>query len=364
MASVSLSGVHKRFGDTHVVRGVDLDIADGEFLVLVGSSGCGKSTLLRMLAGLEQPSSGSIAIGGRVVNDVAPRDRDIAMVFQSYALYPHMTVRENMGFGLKVRGAAAPEIDAAVADAARVLDIVHLLDRKPKEMSGGQRQRVAMGRALVRKPKVFLFDEPLSNLDASLRGQMRVELKRLHAKLGVTTVYVTHDQVEAMTLADRIALLDKGVVQQVGTPAELYDWPANRFTARFLGSPGMNFVEAELRDGRVFAPGVDVPVVAELLAEGTTDGPVWIGVRPHDLRLEVGGAAGAIEAEVDVLEPMGWETHAHLRVGDARWTARFDAADAASLTPRGRVRCSVAPRSARLFARDDERALYRAPGPT
>ncbi len=362
MSSVTLRSVEKSFGDTHVVRGIDLEIGDGEFLVLVGPSGCGKSTLLRMLAGLEKPTSGEIAIGDRVVNDVAPRDRDIAMVFQSYALYPHMTVRQNMGFGLKVRGTAPSEIDAAVTEAARILDITHLLDRFPKQMSGGQRQRVAMGRALVRRPQVFLFDEPLSNLDAALRAQMRVELKQLHQRLGVTTVYVTHDQVEAMTLADRIALMHRGLMQQVGPPRELYDWPANRYTASFLGSPGMNFLDATVVGDVVRGKGVALRVEPEILAGPLVDGPVVVGVRPHDIhRRPPVSEPGTIAGTVLVLEPMGWETHVHVDVGGATWVARFDAEDAATLEPGDGVTLYVDPAAVRAFDSSSGDALCRRP---
>ena len=359
MAAVNLSELTKSFGDVRVVRGVDLEIRDGEFLVLVGSSGCGKSTLLRMLAGLEEPTTGQIRIGDRVVNSVAPRDRDIAMVFQSYALYPHMTVRENMAFGLKVRGESPDRIDAAVRDAAATLGIEHLLDRKPAAMSGGQRQRVAMGRALVRRPQVFLFDEPLSNLDAGLRAKMRVELKRLHGELGVTTVYVTHDQVEAMTLADRIALLDKGVLQQVGTPAELYDWPANEYTAAFLGNPGMNFLDGELDAGVITASGISLHVDPSLLHSPDQGGAVRVGVRPEAMLLSEEPGAGHFDAKVDVLEPMGWETHAHLLVAGEAWIGRFPAAEARALSPGDAVRVFVRPSDVRLFDAESQVALCR-----
>jgi multiple sugar transport system ATP-binding protein len=361
MASVTLREIRKSFGDVQVVKGVDLEIRDGEFLVLVGSSGCGKSTLLRMLAGLEQPTSGEILIGDRVVNDVAPRDRDIAMVFQSYALYPHMTVRENLAFGLKVRRQAPEVIAAAVNEAAETLGIQHLLDRKPAAMSGGQRQRVAMGRALVRRPQVFLFDEPLSNLDAGLRAKMRVELKRLHRELGVTTVYVTHDQVEAMTLAVRIALLDRGVVQQVGTPAELYEWPANAYTAGFLGNPGMNFVDAALDGGTLVSPGVTLRVEPSILTDGSPRTSVRVGVRPEAMQLSEEAGDGYFDAVVDVMEPMGWETHVHLVVGEKAWIGRFQSAEAADLTPGDKVRVYVRPADVRVFDSDAQLALCRPP---
>ena len=248
MAQVTLHKVVKNYDETPAVRGIDLDIADKEFVVLVGPSGCGKSTTLRMIAGLEDITDGEILIGGEVVNDVPPKDRDIAMVFQNYALYPHMTVFENMSFGLRLKKVSKPEIKARVDNAARILDITELLERKPKQLSGGQRQRVAMGRAIVRDPKVFLFDEPLSNLDAKLRVQMRTEIKRVHQKVRTTTVYVTHDQVEAMTLADRVVVMNAGIIEQVGTPNDLYHMPATRFVAGFIGSPAMNFLPCKLED--------------------------------------------------------------------------------------------------------------------
>src|ERR1700731_4892265 len=249
MAQVTLRNVVKKYDEVLAVRGIDLDITDKEFIVLVGPSGCGKSTTLRMIAGLEEISDGDIAIGGHVVNDVPPKDRDIAMVFQNYALYPHMNVYENMSFGLKLKRTPKDEIDRRVKQAAQILDITELLDRKPKQLSGGQRQRVAMGRAIVRDPKVFLFDEPLSHLDAKLRVQMRIEIKRVHQKVRTTTVYVTHDQVEAMTLADRVVVMNHGRIEQIGTPNDLYHNPATRFVAGFIGSPAMNFVPCRLEEG-------------------------------------------------------------------------------------------------------------------
>src|SRR6187397_3279725 len=249
MAQVSLRKVVKRFDDTEAVRGIDLDIADKEFVVLVGPSGCGKSTTLRMIAGLEEISAGEIAVDGEVVNDVPPKDRDMAMVFQNYALYPHMTVYQNMSFGLRLKHYPKDEIEKRVQEAARILDIKELLDRKPRQLSGGQRQRVAMGRAIVRNPKVFLFDEPLSNLDAKLRVQMRTEIKKVHQQVRTTTVYVTHDQVEAMTLADRVVVMNHGIIEQVGSPQELYHSPKTRFVAGFIGSPAMNFLDCRVQDG-------------------------------------------------------------------------------------------------------------------
>src|ERR671938_881697 len=258
MAEVSLRKVVKRYDEVEAVRGIDLEIADKEFVVLVGPSGCGKSTTLRMIAGLEDISGGDIMIGGDVVNDVPPKDRDIAMVFQNYALYPHMTVAENMSFGLRLKRYPKAEIKSRVDEAARMLDIVELVDRKPKQLSGGQRQRVAMGRAIVRNPKVFLFDEPLSNLDAKLRVQMRTEIKRVHQKVRTTTVYVTHDQVEAMTLADRVVVMNAGRIEQVGTPHELYHFPKTRFVAGFIGSPAMNFIRCRLEEAAGTSAGLQV----------------------------------------------------------------------------------------------------------
>ncbi len=299
MAAIQFRDIRKSYGDVGVLHGIDLDVADGEFLVLVGPSGCGKSTLLRCIAGLESITAGTLSIGDRVVNEVAPRDRDVAMVFQSYALYPHMTVRRNMAFGLELRKTPPAEIERAVAEAARMLELGPLLDRLPKELSGGQRQRVAMGRAIVRRPAVFLFDEPLSNLDAALRAQLRVELKSLHHTLRTTMVYVTHDQVEAMTLADRIAILEGGHLQQVGTPAELYDDPANRFVAGFMGSPAMAFLEG-------LEPGVVV------------------GVRPHEVTLVPPGTAGALAGTVEVIETLGFESFVHVQLGGDRLVARVE----------------------------------------
>src|SRR5213079_1847430 len=289
MADVLLRKVVKRYDEVEAVRGIDLDIADHEFVVLVGPSGCGKSTTLRMIAGLEDITDGDIMIGGDVVNDVPPKDRDIAMVFQNYALYPHMTVAENMSFGLRLKRYPKAEIKTRIDEAARMLDIVELVDRKPKQLSGGQRQRVAMGRAIVRNPKVFLFDEPLSNLDAKLRVQMRVELKKLHQRLGTTAVYVTHDQVEAMTLGDRVVVMRDGWVQQVGDPMELYNEPANRFVAGFIGSPAMNFahVRIEGENGGLWAKGdgisIKVPAPLSNRIGAYAGKEVTFGVRPEDM---------------------------------------------------------------------------------
>src|SRR5512132_3420298 len=299
MASVSFQNIEKAFGSTKVIHGISFDIADGEFTVLVGPSGCGKSTLLRMLAGLEEITAGTIAIDSKVVNDVESKDRDIAMVFQSYALYPHMTVADNMAFSLKLRKADAKVIEERVGKAAKILNLDPYLHRYPRELSGGQRQRVAMGRAIVRDPKVFLFDEPLSNLDAKLRVAMRAEIKALHQRLKTTTVYVTHDQVEAMTMADRIAVMNDGRIEQLGRPLELYDRPANLFVAQFIGSPAMNIFDGVVRGAAVEALGSRWPA-----AGGAEGQKVKYGIRPEHLEL----ASSGIPAEVVVVEPMGAET--------------------------------------------------------
>jgi multiple sugar transport system ATP-binding protein len=324
MASVHIRGVHKHFGTTHVIRGVDIDIADGEFAVLVGPSGCGKSTLLRMVAGLEEISEGEIEIGGKVVNDVPPKERDIAMVFQNYALYPHMKVRDNMAFSLMLAKRSRSEIDERVDKAAGILGLAHLLDRYPRQLSGGQRQRVAMGRAIVRDPQVFLFDEPLSNLDAKLRVAMRTEIKELHQRLKTTSVYVTHDQIEAMTMADQIVVMRDGVVEQRGAPLDLYDHPANLFVAGFIGSPAMNFIPGkfrrEARGARVeLENAASVPVAADVKAE---DGqPVIFGTRPEHLALASDGQG--LAAQVVVVEPTGADTQVFAKVGATEVTAVF-----------------------------------------
>jgi multiple sugar transport system ATP-binding protein len=309
MAAVALRGVRKAFGSTKVVHGVEFGIEDGEFCVLVGPSGCGKSTLLRMIAGLEEISGGEIAIGGRVVNDVAPKERDIAMVFQNYALYPHMTVRDNMAFSLKLASVPKAQMDQRVAEAAGILGLGEYLDRYPRQLSGGQRQRVAMGRAIVRKPQVFLFDEPLSNLDAKLRVQMRTEIKELHQRLKTTSVYVTHDQIEAMTMADRIVVMNAGRVEQIGSPLELYDNPANLFVAGFIGSPAMNFLPGRTGGGRVgFPGGVEMPMPREAKVDDGRD--VIVGVRPEHLAVSGDG----LPAEVVVIEPTGADTHIYCKL--------------------------------------------------
>ena len=297
MAEISLRNVKKSYGANAVIHGVSVDIRDGEFVVIVGPSGCGKSTLLRMIAGLEVITEGEISIGERVVNKLEPKDRDIAMVFQNYALYPHMTVYANMAYGLKIAGKSKAEIDQRVNEAAGILELQDLLERKPRQLSGGQRQRVAMGRAIVRQPAVFLFDEPLSNLDAKLRTQVRWEIGKLHNRLGTTVLYVTHDQVEAMTMADRIVVLNGGVIQQIGTPDELYSRPANRFVAGFIGAPVMNFLPAERFDGAIRA-----------------DGATEIGIRPDDLKLcrKEGPLPVHWRARVELVEPLGGEALVHV----------------------------------------------------
>jgi len=323
MAGVTLEGVAKRFGDVSVIDGFDLEVPDGEFMVLVGPSGCGKSTALRMIAGLEEVSGGTISIGDRVVNDVPPKDRDIAMVFQSYALYPHMTVRQNLEFGLKIRKTPRAEMDKLVDEAAQVLGIEKLLARKPKELSGGQRQRVALGRAIVRKPSVFLFDEPLSNLDAKLRVQMRAEIKKLQARLGTTAIYVTHDQIEAMTMGNRIAVLNEGKIQQVGAPLELYERPANLFVAAFIGSPPMNFFRGTLSGGgaEIVAQGFSLPVPVRLRkATAGRDGTAVVAaVRPENVvqpSRTARGEVARIPVTVEIAEPLGDEVIVHARAGE------------------------------------------------
>jgi len=319
MAAVGIRGVRKSFGGTAVLHGVDLDIADGEFCVLVGPSGCGKSTLLRMVAGLENVTAGEIAIGGRVVNDVPPKDRDIAMVFQNYALYPHMTVRENMAFSLRLAKAPAGVVEAEVGRASRILGLEALLDRYPRQLSGGQRQRVAMGRAIVRHPQVFLFDEPLSNLDAKLRVGMRGEIKDLHQRLRTTTIYVTHDQIEAMTMADRIVVMQGGRVEQVGTPLELYDRPANLFVAGFIGSPAMNLLRGRVQGG-TFRPEDGADGIGLPLPAGAAEGqPVVYGIRPEHLRLTDAG----VPITVQLVEPTGAETMVTARMGGSTLVGAF-----------------------------------------
>ena len=302
MAPVSIANVRKRYGSNQVIHGVDITIEDGEFVILVGPSGCGKSTLLRMIAGLENITGGEIRIGSRVVNDVAPKERDIAMVFQNYALYPHMTVAENMAFSMKLRKAPKPEIEERVGKAAQILGLTQLLDRYPRQLSGGQRQRVAMGRAIVRDPQVFLFDEPLSNLDAKLRVQMRTEIKQLHQRLKTTTVYVTHDQIEAMTMADKIVVMHDGIVEQIGAPLELYDRPANLFVAGFIGSPAMNVLKGHIVSSGFAMGNLTLPV--RNLPAASVGRPSYYGIRPEHFHLRQDG----LPVEVRVVEPTGAET--------------------------------------------------------
>jgi len=330
MAKVLIRDLNKKYDDIHAVKNVNLEIRDREFVVLVGPSGCGKTTTLRMVAGLEDITSGEISIDGRVVNDLAPMDRDIAMVFQNYALYPHMSVHDNMAFGLKMRKFEKPEIEKRVRQAADILGIQMLLARKPRQLSGGQRQRVALGRAIVRNPRVFLFDEPLSNLDAALRVQMRVELKRLHERLETTAIYVTHDQVEAMTLGDRVVVMKDGVVQQVGAPLALYERPANRFVAGFIGSPAMNFVIVSISaDGRwAEAQGLRIRVPERFSSRVQNGTRLTLGVRPEALRVANGAdpADYTFDSKVEVVEPLGAEILLNVRAGESPLVARVDPA--------------------------------------
>jgi multiple sugar transport system ATP-binding protein len=367
MADLRITGLHKSFGNVHAVRGVDLHVADREFTVLVGQSGCGKSTLLRTIAGLEDADEGSIAIGGRLVNDEPPHRRDIAMVFQNYALYPYMTVFENIAFGLRARKTPGPEVDAKVRQAARMLAIEHLLERHPRQLSGGQLQRVAIGRAMVRDARLYLFDEPLSNLDAQLRDEMRGEIKRLHQELGKTMIYVTHDQIEAMTMADRIVLMRDGRIEQQGAPLELYERPATRYVAGFLGSPPMNFVDA--------AVAADDGVPGVLLADGTVlplpparaeglgarrDQPVVLGVRPEHISRATGGAArpgvATHRARIDLVLPTGARTYATFALGGASVVAELRAHD---VSQRGeQVELAIDMNRAVLIDPSTEQVLY------
>ena len=353
MASVHIHDVRKSFGGFEVLHGVSVPIEDGQFVVLVGPSGCGKSTLLRMLAGLENITSGTISIGDRVVNDVQPKERDIAMVFQNYALYPHMTVAKNMGFSLKLRDAPQDEIDKLVRRAADILALTPLLDRYPRQLSGGQRQRVAMGRAIVRDPQVFLFDEPLSNLDAKLRVAMRTEIKELHQRLKTTTVYVTHDQIEAMTMADKIVVMHDGIVEQMGSPLELYDHPDNRFVAGFIGSPAMNFLEGKLVGNNPpyveTANGSRLPLAAS--RTGLDGKPVIYGIRPEHLEF----ADDGIEADVIVVEPTGSETQIVARIGQQDLIAVIR--DRRPVKPGDKVRLRPIPSAAHVFDKETGKRL-------
>ena len=345
MSGVTLDQVIKRFGDVEVIHGVDLQINDGEFCVFVGPSGCGKSTLLRMVAGLEETTEGAIHIGGRDVTREDPAERGVAMVFQTYALYPHMTVEQNMGFGLKMNGHPKAEIDAKVSEASRILKLDEYLARKPKALSGGQRQRVAIGRAIVRGPEVFLFDEPLSNLDAELRVEMRVEIARLHQEIGATMIYVTHDQVEAMTLADKIVVLRAGNIEQVGAPLDLYRDPDNQFVAGFIGSPSMNFLAAKVEGGRLVCPGLGGPVDVEvgLPGEGTE---VTLGLRPEHLEIDPRGSTH----KVDLAEALGGVSYAYLMSPSGEKLIVEERGDERSRIG-GQVGLTFEPRRAYLFDR-------------
>jgi multiple sugar transport system ATP-binding protein len=324
VSRIAFEGVEKRFDDVVALHALDLEVEDRSFLVLLGPSGCGKTTALRILAGLEQPTAGRVWIGERDVTRLQPRDRDVAMVFQSYALYPHLTIRENIAYPLKLRKVPRTEREQAVQDVASSLEVDHLLDRRPRQLSGGQRQRIALARAIVRQPQAFLMDEPLSNLDARLRLTMRGEIKRLQHRLGTTTLYVTHDQAEALTMADRIAVLRDGVLQQLGDPAAIYDRPANRFVATFVGSPPMNVLrlEPEAERRRLLVGGTELPGGSERFDSCVAAGAVEIGVRPEDVRLVDAGKPGSIRGEVYVVEPTGNETLVETLVGDERLTAR------------------------------------------
>jgi multiple sugar transport system ATP-binding protein len=345
LAAIRIDALCKNYGDAAVLRSIDLSIDDGEFVVLVGPSGCGKSTLLRLIAGLEEITSGEIRIGGRLVNDLAPKDRDVAMVFQSYALYPHMSVSDNMSFGLKLRGLPQARIGAIVQAAAEKLGIQELLHRKPRALSGGQRQRVAMGRAMVREPQAFLFDEPLSNLDARLREQMRYEIRKLQRDLGTTSIYVTHDQIEAMTMADRIVAMHQGIAQQIGTPSELYDNPANLFVAGFIGAPAMNFLDATLQDESQPGEAAETCVMVENHRLGwvrrprvnLSDRRVTIGIRPE--RISFCEPTAGLPADVDFLEPTGLGTIVHLRLADQR--IKVFASDRLALSAKNSVGIAV-----------------------
>jgi ABC-type sugar transport system ATPase subunit len=349
-------GITKSFGAQPILRGIDLEIAEGAFAVLVGPSGCGKSTLLRLVAGLEQADAGAIALSGRDVTHLPPRDRDVAMVFQSYALYPHLSVRDNLAFGLKLRSTPESEIEARIKEAAQMLGLEALLARFPRQLSGGQRQRVAMGRALVRRPAIFLFDEPLSNLDAALRAEVRVDIRRLHERIGATTLYVTHDQVEAMTLADTLWVLNAGLVEQKGAPLSVYERPRTRFVASFLGSPQINLVDGVLRrdkgvciaDGGGIAARVDEDRFGAALTEGRA---VCIGVRPHDWTLAPDTASTAATLQVELVEALGFEAFAHgwLRASGPRVIARLEASDVGRVRAGEALRLAVDAKRVHLF---------------
>ncbi len=373
MAEVSLRNIVKSYpgsgkspGKT-ILKGIDLEIADGALTVLVGPSGCGKSTLLRTIAGLELPDSGQVRIGDRDVTFAPPRDRDIAMVFQSYALYPHLTVRENLAFGLKLRGTPQAEIDKRIGEVAPQLGLEEYLERLPRALSGGQRQRVAMGRAIVRRPSLFLFDEPLSNLDAALRGQVRVEIRRLHERLSATMVYVTHDQVEAMTLADQLVVLSGGKIEQAGAPLEIYQHPKTRFVASFLGTPPMNFIEAKLVTEadvtHARAAGLDVVIApARLGGSKAMDGrKIVVGIRPQDVRRADDEARVPIDFRFELVEGLGFESHVHGRLGEkddgTTFVARLPGDEGRSIAKWGRMPLGVAPQDVHVFDLESGRAL-------
>jgi multiple sugar transport system ATP-binding protein len=360
MAAISLDKVNKHYGSLHhAVKDVDLEIADKEFVALVGPSGCGKSTTLRMIAGLEDISSGEIRIGGKVVNHLPPRDRDVAMVFQNYALYQHMSVYDNLAFGLRNKKVPEREIKAAIDRAAEILGLHELLKRRPRQLSGGQQQRVALGRCLVRNPLVFLFDEPLSNLDAKLRAQMRVEIKRLHAQVPTTSVFVTHDQVEAMTLGDRVVVMRDGRIQQVGTPLSVYAKPVNRFVAGFIGAPAMNFIEVAVGEGgRVAAPGLDLTVTEPVagVLERHRGRKLVLGVRPEHLVLGDGAPGRSFEAAVEVVEQLGSEILLEARLGGTRITVARVPAET-PVAAGDRVRLSVPPGRLHFFDPETDEAI-------
>ena len=378
MASVSLKGIYKKYpGNVVAVSDFNIEIKDKEFIILVGPSGCGKSTTLRMIAGLEEISDGELYIGDRLVNDIAPKDRDIAMVFQNYALYPHMTVFENMAFGLKLRKVPKDQIAKKVEEAAKILDIAHLLDRKPKALSGGQRQRVALGRAIVREPQVFLLDEPLSNLDAKLRAQMRTEISKLHKRLGTTFIYVTHDQTEAMTMADRIVVMKDGFIQQVDTPNNLYQHPVNQFVAGFIGSPQMNFIDSKLikvdgkyviefgtedtKETRGVKYTVEVPEskADKNVLEPLVGKEVVLGIRPeciHDEEMFISSAkTGIIDTTVEVAEMMGAETYLYLNCVGIQMTARVSPRN--NVRPQDKIKVAIDPNRIHIFDKDTEKAV-------
>ena len=351
MAALSLNNLIKVYEKTEVLHGIDLEVDDGEFIVLVGPSGCGKSTTLRMIAGLEEVSGGEISIAGRLVNNLEPKERDIAMVFQNYAIYPHMSVRKNIGFGLHTAKMSKPDKESRIDEVAAILGMTDLLDRRPNQLSGGQRQRVAIGRAMVRNPSVFLFDEPLSNLDAQLRTQMRLEIKKLHQRVGNTIVFVTHDQVEAMTLADRIVIMRDGHIQQVGTPFEVFHQPANIFVAQFIGAPSMNMIEGTWGDGAVhMQDGLTVPARGHDAASGS---PVILGLRPDDL--VVGDAEPLFEGEVSVLEPLGADTLVYVSVNGSEVIAKAPGRSPPELC--ATVQLSASPENIYLFDAQSGEAL-------